>query len=226
MEFWQNYLAPWLGNPDLWSALTAIGTIALAAVTYAIIRQNQTLIQQNRQDQQNTEIRHRDQFKPILVFVPRGGAIQAQPQSTPVKSAAVSSGSPYDLRTQIFCAMQNIGTGPALHISLRIHVPERPSVNCDPVKLPPLGPGQARNSPDNPLILGIKIRNPREGDDFAIAANPIEISLRYQDIFGRHFKSVHQFPRSDTANDGRHPSVEVPWFTYHELGFTPPGATK
>ena len=225
MEFWQNHLALWLGhlavslaNPNLWSALTAIGTITLAAVTYAIIRQNQFLIQQNRQDQQNAEARHRDQFKPICALIPRDGNLPACRGDLLELIGTEITRQNYGV-IHVRCTLRNTGSGPALNLRLTIRYTFDSTLAIPPIELAPLGAGEVRGNQSGNQCgdLGCRLEWPvllsdgglNESTFLSLQKGGFEFILDYADVFDQPFRSVHRVAPFEQGQT-------IPWFTYHQ----------
>jgi hypothetical protein len=226
MAFWQTHLAVWLGNPNLWSALTAIGTIALAAVTYAIIRQNHTLILQNRQDQLNEDRRHRDAFKPICALVPRFGI------DPPTRGDLLELVPPNQTHQNhglihLSCTLRNTGSGPALNLSISIRYILDTSLAIPPIELSPLGAGEVRGETIGGGDLGcrqdwlVPLSGAfNVGTFLALQKGGFEFILDYTDVFGKPFRSIHRV--APCGQDTNISAGRVPWFTYDQNPKTSP----
>lgn len=161
--------------PSVWDAFTAIGTVAMAVTTAAIIYQNRR--------------QHRDGLRPFCILVPESGLEQfaraevVEPHEEPNKP--VSS---YYL---VKGGVKNVGSGPAVHLRLMICFPMNPvSKGLEPtLELPPLGAGQQLESP---ILLPVRLHDRFNISDFRSAATlQWELWLEYQDMFGNTFHTMH-----------------------------------
>ena len=171
----------------LWEAATAIGTVAMSGFTYGVIRQNR----QQRQDA----------ARPILVLAPFDGVVPASrsgllgPKSTVSPSENTHS-------YQIYCALNNVGVGPALHVRLQLRFMNRDDYGISR-ELAPLAAGEARGDTQHPLSLPVTLSTTFNETDFALAAGTgWTMVLEYQDVFGNHFHTLHAS------------APQLPWVVY------------
>lgn len=167
--------------PDFWSAATTFGTIAMAVTTVCTIKQGKKIIK-------NTERQHQDGLKPICGLVPydhidplteRGNLIEC------IDDIIDDIG-----RLKVYCALKNIGSGPALNIRFRFEFTD--GLKTEPWALSPLEAGASYGSPDEPLVLPIRIHLKFDKTEFqAIPGKGWVIVLDYEDVFGNKFQTVH-----------------------------------
>ena len=159
----------------VWSAFTAVGTVAMAVTTMWVIRQDRR--------------RHQDSFKPICVLMPDGG-VDPLSREDLLKRVEPLPNDP-DREFTIHCLLKNIGTGPAMKIRLAVRFmgvagygPSR--------ELSSLAPGESRGDKDHPLRIPTRLHHGFNDTDFASAAGTgWEIVLVYQDLFGKVFHTRH-----------------------------------
>lgn len=160
----------------LWEAATAIGTMAMSAFTYGVIRQNR------RQRQ--------DAARPILLLTPFDGVVPANrsallaPRSTGSMSENVHS-------YLIHCALKNVGVGPALHVRLQLRFMNKDDYGISR-ELAPLAADEARGDAQHPLSLPVTLMTTFNETDFALAPGTgWTMALEYQDVFGNRFHTLH-----------------------------------
>ena len=171
----------------LWEAATAIGTVAMSAFTYGVIRQTR----QQRQDG----------ARPILLLTPFDGVI---PASRPglLGPRSVVSPSENTHSFQICCALNNVGVGPALHVLLQLRFMNRDDYGISR-ELAPLGAGEARGDAQHPLSLPVTLSTAFNETDFTLAAGTgWTMVLEYQDVFGNRFHTLHAS------------APQLPWVVY------------
>ena len=216
-------ICDWVRSLLTWDALTAIGTSAMAITTYFVIRQG-------AKQRQDAERQHRDQFKPICVLTPynhvdawnkRGELIAAIPPGQANQAFGTIN---------IFCALKNVGVGPALNLRLKFRFPNRNESgwSTDPWELAPLGAGKEYGSGAAPLAVPFRLIPTFTTTDFSgIEGDLWEIWLEYEDVFGRSFRSIHSKAPVNTDLSiatwtyvaGEQPKAAmppIPWFAYHE----------
>jgi hypothetical protein len=212
MDFWA----------DLWSFLTGVGTLALAAATFGIIRQG-------RDQRADAERQHRDRLKPICVLTPFDGVDALTGRGALIETAPPRPESPSFGTLTIRCDLRNVGTGPALTLRLSIRFQDMGGWTTDPWELSPLSAGETRGGGGSPLIVPIRIGEHFNQTDFAmVPGKPWEVLLDYQDVFGNSFQSVHRktlfdpdpstFTWENTGPDARPKATlrAIPWFSYYE----------
>jgi len=210
MGFWAN----------LWSSATAAGTLALAGATYAIIRQGQ-------QQRQDAERQHRDRLKPVCVLVPAGGVDPLNRRGELVEKRDPSPDNPAFGTLAIHCALQNVGTGPALNLRIKLRFLDMNGWVTEPWELSPLGAGEIRGGESVPLLMPIRLHDGFNVTDFAqVTGKPWEIWLEYQDVFGKRFQSIHSkspfdmnpatFGVTTPAPGAQSKAImrAIPWLTY------------
>lgn len=95
---------------DVWDALTALGTIAMAIATFIVVLQGRRL---RRDDHQ----RHQDEFRPICVLTPFDSV---DPRHRRDELLTILEPSVLGFGTiQIKCMLRNIGLGPATNVTIR-----------------------------------------------------------------------------------------------------------
>lgn len=209
---------------DLWSFATAAGTLALAGATYAIIRQG-------KQQQRDAERQHRDRLKPVCALVPAGGVDPLNRRGELLQGIPPAPDNPSFGTLVILCALQNVGTGPALNLRIKLQFPDMNGWTTEPWELLPLGAGEIRGGEGAPLLVPIRIHEGFNETDFAqVTEKSWEIRLEYQDVFGQRFQSSHSKSSVDmnpatfgwtTPPPGEQPKAimrTVPWLTYRENG--------
>lgn len=160
----------------LWEAATAIGTVAMSAFTYGVIRQNR----QQRQDA----------ARPILLLTPFDGVVPAS-RSGLLGPRSIVSPSENTHSYQISCALSNVGVGPALHVRLQLRFMNRDDYGISR-ELAPLAAGEARGDAQHPLSLPVTLSTSFHETDFALAAGTgWTMVLEYQDVFGNRFHTLH-----------------------------------
>lgn len=160
----------------LWEAATAIGTVAMSAFTYRVIRQNR----QQRQDA----------ARPILLLTPFDGVVPANRAGLLGPSSTVSP-SENTHSYQILCALNNVGVGPALQVRLQLRFMNRDDYGISR-ELAPLAAGEARGDAQHPLSLPVTLSISFHETDFALAAGTgWTMVLEYQDVFGNRFHTLH-----------------------------------
>jgi hypothetical protein len=170
---------------DLWSFLTAVGTVAMAGATYCIIRQG-------RRQRQDTQLQHQDRFKPICVLTPYEGVDPWNRRDRLIEKFDPSSDNPSFGTLGVKCALQNVGGGPALKLRIKFMFLDMDGWSTEPWELSPLGAGESRGGKDALLLVPIRIDDHFNAADFSlVVGKPWEIWLDYEDIFGRRFRAVH-----------------------------------
>jgi hypothetical protein len=176
MDFWA----------DLWSCLTGLGTLALAATTFAIIVQG-------RQQRADAERQHRDRLKPICLLAPPQGVDPWAGRAKLVETIAPTPETPGFGTVIIHCVLRNIGLGPALNLRISIRFQDMGDWTTDPWELSPLGAGENRGGDGTPLIVPIRLDERFNQSDFAqLTGRPWEILLDYENVFGAKLLSVHR----------------------------------
>lgn len=171
----------------LWEAATAIGTVAMSAFTYGVIRQNR----QQRQDA----------ARPILLLTPFDGVVPASRSDLLWPSSTVSP-SENTHSYQILCVLNNVGVGPALQVRLQLRFMNRDDYGISR-ELVPLGAGEARGDTPHPLSLPVTLSSTFNDADFALAAGTgWTMVLEYQDVFGNRFHTLHAS------------APQLPWVVY------------
>ncbi len=196
---------------------TAAGTISMAITTYFNIRQERRqhgeIIQEGRQQ-------HMDQFKPVCVLVPPPHIDSLEKRAELVEKidpVPDSHSAPYYHGTYIIgCALQNLGTGPALN--LRITFKFSDGQTTEPWEIPPLAANETRGGENDPLHISIPLDDPQHGIKHALNRADLEkitsgweIWLEYEDIFRKQYCTVH------------HKTPLKPWVTFRNDGCDIPG---
>ncbi len=159
----------------LWNALTAIGTFGMAGTTYWVIRQNRKF--------------HQDECRPVCALVPVNPA-DTLDRGTILRTADRRQGLEQDF--QIWCAIKNIGNGPALHLRLHVQIPTKKYTANSQDELSPLGPQETFCEKRGFLNMRIQLNIRFNNSDFCAA--PTEawvIYLTYEDVFGNKFYTKH-----------------------------------
>ena len=206
---------------DLWSFLTALGTIAMAGTTLWIILQD-------REQGRDAERQHRDQFKPICVLTPYDRVDPAGKRGDLIALSGPSQASQNHGEIWIYCLLQNIGCGPALKLRIKFRFPHREGWCSDPWELAPLGADEEHGGEGAPLKVPFRFTETFNATDFSLIPTDLwEIWLEYEDVFGRPFQSIHSKAPVNadlskaiwTRIAGEQPKATmppIPWFSYHE----------
>ena len=210
--------------PDVWSASTAVGTIAMAITTAWVIRQG-------KQQRKDVERQHRDQFKPICCLGPYDGVDAWNRRQALIETVAPSSDNPSVGTVAVHCLLQNVGMGPALELRLRFRVLDMNGWLSEPWELSPLGAGEKLGGEGNPLLIPLPLNDALNETDLGILSGRLwEIRLEYRDVFGQQFISVHSkrafdsdlatFTWDTPAKGDRQKATmrPIPWLTYREVG--------
>lgn len=170
-----------------WNASTAIGTVAMSAFTYGVIRQN------NEQ--------RRDNARPILILMPFDGidpVDRSKLLSTP--SNVTPERSEYSI--SLACVLSNIGLGPAINARLLLRFMNHDGYDVTR-DLSPLSAGCQRGDAQHPMKLPVSLSSSFNEADFALAAGAgWVIALEYEDVYGNCFHTVHS------------KAPQVPWAVY------------
>ncbi|WP_422001494.1 hypothetical protein [Reyranella sp.] len=220
MQFLQpilTFLHEWA---DAWVMLTAGGTIALAIVTFRVIRQGQ-------RQREDTERQHRNRFKPVCLLAPCSGVDAWNRRGELLEVISPAAENPSCGTVAIRCVLRNVGVGPAVKLRLKFRFPDMNGWTSEPWELSPLGAGESWGSKTEPLLVPFPIHERFNQADFAmLAGKPWEIWLEYEDVFGRQFQSIHRKAPVDTdlstatwttAGGDQQPRASlrpVPWVTY------------
>lgn len=165
-------------------ALTAIGTIAMAAATFVVVLQGWW----NRRDD---ERRHQDKLRPVCVLTPFDG-VDPRPFRAELLAVDFDPSRPGFGIVEIRCALRNIGPGPALNVLVAFRLHSLGGYQTEGCELGPLHAGETRGSASAPLRVAVSLHSPLLEQDFnQIPGGPWEIILTYDDIFERSFYSVH-----------------------------------
>ena len=110
-------------------------------------------------------------------------------RGTILRTADKRQGSEQDL--QIWCAIKNIGNGPALHLHLHVHIPTK-HFALKSQELSPLGPQETLREIRGFLNIRIQLAEHFNLTDFSAAPNDAwVIYLTYEDVFGNKFYTKH-----------------------------------
>jgi hypothetical protein len=170
---------------DAWVFLTAAGTIGLAAATFSVIFQG-------KRQREDAERQHRDRLKPICVLTPFDGVDPWDRRNRLIDTIAPSPDNASFGTVVIKCTLRNIGTGPALNLSLRFRFLDMEGRSTEPWELSPLGVGESFGNETSPLLVPFWLHDQFNKTDFTMFTNkPWEIWLEYRDVFGQRFQAVH-----------------------------------
>ncbi len=157
--------------PSAWEALTAAGTIAMAATTVAVILQNRR--------------QHREALQPICVLVPENGTDAVGRRDILQLQKEPNDPNKY---FSICCDLKNIGGGPAVKLRLRVTFWVNTTARFA-AELSPLGAHEIVAGPLRiPVFVGKQFTEaeygwaPGEGWD---------LWLEYEDVFGNVFHTRH-----------------------------------
>jgi hypothetical protein len=196
MDFWS----------ELWSFLTAVGTISMAVTTYAVIRQSREQLHQGQKQ-------HRDRFKPICFLMPWNGVDPWNKRNQLMfkNDPDPASDNPSFGSLGINCVLRNVGTAPALNLRVKFRFP---NWTTEPWELSPLGAGDSRPSP---LVVPVRIQDRINRSDFSmVTGESWEIWLEYEDVFGERFCTVHHKGPLQCDNQSRGPGSLSPNRKYPE----------
>jgi hypothetical protein len=212
MDFWA----------DLWSCITGVGTLALAAATFAIIVQG-------RRQRANADRQHHDRLKPICLLAPPQGVDPWIGRATLVETTSPSPENPGFGTVIIHCGLRNIGLGPALNLLLSIRFQDMGGCATDLWELSPLGAGEIRGGDASSLRVPIRLDERFNQSDFALlTGKPWEILLDYEDVFGVRFRSVHRkslfssdpstmtWSEDESTKQPKATLRALPWFSFGE----------
>jgi hypothetical protein len=172
----------------LWTLLTAVGTVTMAATTACVIRQNKK--------------HHRDSFRPICVLVPADGADPVYARAEMLQSEKLPPGDYHHGMFEIRGSLKNVGVGPARNIILEVHTPPfRGPVASR--HMSPLAKGESWGDNDHPLQIPVSFSEKFNCTDFHGAPGVAwEIWINYQDCFGTVFRTRHpKNPQEPWDND-------------------------
>ncbi|MBI2716209.1 MAG: hypothetical protein HYX37_17405 [Rhizobiales bacterium] len=169
---------------DVWDALTALGTVAMAVATFIVVLQGWRL-------RRDDHLRHQDEFRPICVLTPFDGV---DPRHRRDELLTILEPSVPGFGTiEIKCMLRNIGSGPAINVAIKFRFQDMAGYTTDPWELSPLAAGESRGGKDNPLDVPVQFRNHFNSADFAqVPGKAWELILVYDDVFGNNFYSVHR----------------------------------
>lgn len=207
---------------DVWNALTGIGTLTLAGVTFCVIRQGQ-------RQREDIERQHRDRFKPICLLAPYDGVDSWNRRGDLLEVALPAPDNPSCGTVAIRCVLGNVGAGPALKLRLKFRFPNREGWTTNAWELSPLAAKESIGNTDAPLRVPIKLQPAFTATDLSTITGDLwEIWLEYEDVFGKPFHSIHRKAPVDTdlstatwttAGPDQQPRASlrpIPWFTYNE----------
>ena len=210
-----------------WQTLIA-GTMALAAGIGTIIETRRAAQKQilatNRQTEavkeQNADLRqrHEDEFMPVCMLVPHGGG---DPWYRRRDLVAFCESDPPDTRYAKFklkCFLRNIGRGPALDINIALRLMDKAGRITEPWELSPLASGESRGMENEPLSVPIYFNDEFAYNDArdSIKVNSWQIILRYRNVFGTQFYSVHHSAtiQGDKYYAPPHIAMRQAWVTF------------
>lgn len=170
--------------PSAWEALTAAGTIAMAAATFVVILQNRR--------------QHRDTLRPICVLVPENGTDAFGRRD--ILQLQQDSNSPAKFFS-IHCGVKNIGGGPAVKVRLTVTFWVNTTARFE-AELSPLG---AHETVAGPLRVPVFVGNQFTQAEYEWAPGEgWDIWLEYEDVFGDVFHTRHtKTPQQPWVQTGR-----------------------
>jgi hypothetical protein len=187
-----------MGWNDFWTALTSVGTVAMAFTTLWVIRKNKQ--------------HHQDSFKPICVLVPEHGVDPGYGRAEIIKCQEVAANDSSHGTFEVHCALKNIGVGPALNVRMELRIRGFDGYGVS-VTHSPLAKDESRGDKENPLLIPVTFRDDFNSSDFASATSSAwEIFIEYRDCFGNTFHTRHtQDPRKpwSTVSDGPVPKARA-----------------
>lgn len=176
--------------------MALIAGIATIFITRAAARQQ--VVAANRQTEavkeQNTDLRrrHDDEFRPICVFTPYDGVDPWHKRDTLLAICHDPPAVPGFGMIELRCSVRNVGSGPALNISVRFRFWDMGGYMTAPWELSPLYPGECRGGKNDPLHIPIRLGDRFNDADFSqIVGKAWELVLVYDDVFGNSFYSLH-----------------------------------
>lgn len=164
-----------------WSAISAIATAVSALVTAGMAFMTWRVIRQNTSH-------HQDDFRPVCVLVPEHGVDPGYSRSDILKHGPKDQ---WHGVYAIHAALQNVGSGPALHITLEIRFG---GIDGWGVRwaLSPLAKEGVYGGCGHPLLIPVTFGDRFNATDFQTAPNSAwEIFIEYQDCFGNVFHTRH-----------------------------------
>lgn len=216
-----------------WQTLVA-GVMALAAGVGTIIATRRATRKQisaaNRQTEavkeQNADLRrrHEDGFKPICMLVPYDGIDPLYQRRGLVELCENDPPDTPYAKLSLKCFLRNIGRGPALDVKIALRLMDKAGhITEPPCELAPLAGGESRGKESEPLGIPIHFDDQFACDNArdSIRLNSWQIILRYKDVFGSPFYSVHHSAiiQVDKYYSPPHIAVRQAWVTFGEGDF-------
>ena len=127
---------------DVWDALTALGTVAMAIATFIVVLQGWRL-------RRDDHLRHQDEFRPICVLTPFDGVDPRHRRDellTILEPSAPGFGT-----IEIKCMLRNIGSGPAINVAIKFRFQDMAGDTTHPPGTSPLPPAGGRGGTIKPL---------------------------------------------------------------------------
>jgi hypothetical protein len=184
---------------ELWSFLTAVGTIGMAVTTLVVIRR--------------AERHHRDRFRPVCVLLPYDGVDRRERRGELIETVEPWP-QPASFGTlAVKCLLRNIGIGPALRLRVSFRFRDIGDYATTPQEIAPLAAGETRGGEGAPLLVPVWVYDGAPFNQSSFAAIPNtqwEIRLEYEDVFGQRFCAVH---RKASVLDAGIPDPYVPGYT-------------
>jgi hypothetical protein len=203
MNFWadlSSFLPRWT---TLWSFGTTAGTIAMAVMTYRVVRQG--------------EKQHRDRFRPICSLMPYSGVDPLNKRGDLLEAVAPLPDNQAFGALKVKCRLQNVGPGPARKLRIKFRFPHR-SWETEPWELAPLQAGEGRGGPDSPLVVPFQIPRSFGATNLQMLPGEVwEIRLEYEDVFGKRFCSTHHkmpWPLEELKKRDAMSGPPQPWVTF------------
>ena len=174
-------------------ALLLIGLVIITAYyagkTGDIAAQTSELAKATRAMAEEAQRSRQDAFRPIIDILDFSHGTERIRQALHAEGGSIPN--------SVVCVLRNVGVGPALHVHIPVHYPDVAAAR-DALTIPTLqaadilvdlsGPGADR--PDryvsNTLPAGLVLRTQPEKET---GAGHYCVTVTYQDVFGRHFKS-------------------------------------
>ena len=174
-----------LFKPDLWTAMTAIGTVSMAIATFVVV----LFSWRNRKDDAR---RHQDSHKPICLLTPYDGVDSQFRRDALLAIAEQQPNAGFGV-AEIGCALRNIGSGPALNVAIMFRFVDMAGYTTAAWELSPLRPGESRGGVNEPLRVPIQFGPSFNQADFSqIPGKLWEIVVVYEDMFGNSLYSLHR----------------------------------
>lgn len=165
----------WIAIEAVAVICSAIATAVMAGMTYWTIR--------------NTRKQHKDEYRPILSFAPRGAVNPCRLEDMFLVDSALA-GRP-DRHYFVYGIMNNVGRGPALNITLTVRFLGIDGYGVK-TEIAPIGAGDRFDFSEHPMEILVIFRDGFNDADFQLGpGGSWEILIEYEDVFGQRFHTIH-----------------------------------